>query len=325
VLNLYPRLKEHGEPSPEQAEEVQAAKPIWWDLLNGTDKERDTVERVTGLRVPTRADVSEIESSSRLYVEGDALYLSAPVVTRGASGTPGSSAVGLVLSPQYLITVRFGALPAFDTFAARFSSAAAQAATSCEAFAGLLEAIVDRLADVLEMIGAHLDKTSNEIFHTDEGRPRRAARMLREDLRHIGRMGDHISKLRDSLLAFGRMVPFVTENAEEWIPQKLHGRFEALRHDIASLRDYDEHLSNKVQFLLDASLGLIGIQQSDIFKILTVVSVVGIPPTLVAGIYGMNFKNMPELNWAWGYEYGWALIVVSALIPLIWCKLRGWI
>ncbi len=325
MLNLYPRREEHGEPLPDREDESQAAKPIWWDLLNGTEKERDTVERLTGLRVPTRAEVSEIESSSRLYVEGNALYLSAPVITHGPSGTPGTSAVGLVLSPQYLITVRFGALPAFNAFATRFSSTATHPATSCEAFAGLLEAIVDRLADVLEMIGAHLDKTSGEIFHSGESRPRRADQMLRENLRHVGRMGDHISKLRDSLLAFGRMVPFVTDNAEEWIPQKLQGQFNALRSDIASLRDYDEHLSNKVQFLLDASLGLISIQQSDIFKILTVVSVVGIPPTLVAGIYGMNFKNMPELSWAWGYEYGWALIIVSAVIPLIWCRLRGWI
>lgn len=324
MLNLYPRQDTPGS-SQDAKGDSPVPKPVWWDLLDGTDEERATVERSTGLQVPTKAQISEIESSSRLYIEGDALYLSAPVISRSESGTPMVSSIGLVLSPHCLVTVRFAALPVLETFAARFDASAVAATTSSEAFVSLLEAIVDRLADVLEQIGAHLDEISDTVFHSGERRPGRADRALRETLRHVGRTGDHVSKLRDSLLAFDRMVPFVMDNGETWIPQKLHPRSRTLRRDIASLKDYDEHLSNKVQFLLDASLGLIGIQQSDIFKILTVVSVVGIPPTLVAGIYGMNFKNMPELNWAWGYEYGWALIIISAVVPLIWCRLRGWI
>ena len=138
-------------------------------------------------------------------------------------------------------------------------------------------------------------------------------------------MGDHASKIRDGLLGVGRIVPFVAEKAENWMLDNTHPRFATLQRDIASLKDYDEHLSNKVQFLLDASLGFINMEQNDTFKILTVVSVVGIPPTLLAGIYGMNFKNMPELSWAWGYAYGWAVIIVSALSPLIWFRLIRWI
>jgi magnesium transporter len=324
VLNLYPR-QDVPTGSQDASDDWGVPKPIWWDLLDGTDEERATVQQSTGLQLPTKAQISEIESSSRLYIEGDALYLSAPVISRGESGTPVVSPIGFVLSPHYMVTVRFAALPSFETFTARINASVDGVTTSSELFVGLLEAIIDRLADVLEQIGVHLDEISDEVFHSGEGRPRRADRVLRENLRHLGRTGDHISKLRDSLLVFDRMVPFVMDNGEAWIPEKLHGRTRTLRRDIISLKDYDEHLSNKVQFLLDASLGLIGIEQSDIFKILTVVSVVGIPPTLVAGIYGMNFKNMPELNWAWGYEYGWAVIIISAVIPLIWCRLRGWI
>ena len=324
MLNLYPQ-QEAPRSSQDATGDSPVPKPVWWDLLDGTDEERARVERSTGLQVPTKAQISEIESSSRLYIEGDALYLSAPVISRGGAGAPTVSPIGLVLSPHYLVTVRFAALPSFETFAARFNAPAVGVTTSAEVFVGLLEAIIDRLADVLEQIGLQLDEISDMVFHSGEGRPGRADRALRETLRHVGRAGDHISKLRDSLLAFDRMVPFVMENGEAWIPEKLQSRSKTLRRDIFSLKDYDEHLSNKVQFLLDASLGLIGIEQSDIFKILTVVSVVGIPPTLVAGIYGMNFKDMPELNWAWGYEYGWALIIISAVIPLIWCRIRGWI
>ena len=98
-----------------------------------------------------------------------------------------------------------------------------------------------------------------------------------------------------------------------------------MRQDVLSLSDYDGHISNKVQLLLDATLGLINIEQNNIIKVLTIVSVVGIPPTLIASMYGMNFKIMPELNWSWGYPYGLALIALSAVLPLVWFKWRGWI
>jgi magnesium transporter len=93
---------------------------------------------------------------------------------------------------------------------------------------------------------------------------------------------------------------------------------------VVSLSDYETHLSDKVQFVLDAVLGYISIEQNDLFKVLTIVSVVGVPPTLLAGIWGMNFKNMPELSWAWGYPLSWLAIVLSAILPLVWFKRRGW-
>lgn len=324
MLNIYtPKATASG--SQDLADQGGPHNALWWDLLDGTDEEKARVEQATGLQVPTRAQISEIESSSRLHVDGDAIHVSAPAVSRSDSGTLVVSPIGFVLSPDHLVTVRFAALPSMETFASRFKTHATVDTTSSDVFTGLMEAIVDRLADVLEQIEAHLDEISGAIFHYEERQPGRTDRALRETLRHIGQTGDHISKLRDSLLALDRIVPFVADNGQAWISRRLTPRFRMLHGDIGSLKEFDEHLSNKVQFLLDASLGLIGIGQSDIFKILTVVSVVGIPPTLVAGIYGMNFKNMPELNWAWGYEYGWAVMIISAIVPLIWCKLRGWI
>ena len=99
----------------------------------------------------------------------------------------------------------------------------------------------------------------------------------------------------------------------------------AVSKDIGSLNEYEGQLSNKVQLLLDAVLGFITIEQNDLFKVLTIVSVVGIPPTVVAGIYGMNFKFMPELEWQWGYPFGLAIILLSAVLPLAWFKWRGWV
>lgn len=192
-------------------------------------------------------------------------------------------------------------------------------------------AISDRLADVLENIAAELDDLSHRLFRspaTQTGRRRPPAREsadLRIILRRIGHSGDLASKIRDSLLGIGRIVPFVATHAAEWLPPEIKPRLETVRLDVTSLSDYDMHIVNKVQLLLDATLGLINIEQNNIIKVLTIVSVVGIPPTLIASMYGMNFKNMPELDWSWGYPYGLALIVVSAVLPILWFKWRGWI
>jgi magnesium transporter len=220
--------------------------------------------------------------------------------------------------------VRFESLIAFGTFSLQEGGAP-------EAFAGLMGAIVDRLADVLEQIAAELDAVSHHLFHSapiEGGELRRPAKQdadLRRMLRQIGANGDLASKIRDSLLGLGRIAPYVATLGAAWFADPVKAQIETLQHDIASLSDYDVHLINKVQLLLDATLGLINIEQNNIIKVLTIVSVVGVPPTLVASMYGMNFKGMPELDWAWGYPYGLALIAASAIMPILWFKLRGWL
>lgn len=301
-------------------------KTVWIDLLDPTPEERAYVERGAGVRVPTQAELSEIETSSRIHAEHGVLYMSTPTVMRSSPTEPAVSPLGFVLSPQRLVTIRFAELPAVATFAAQCENEE-QPRSSIATFVGLTEAIVDRMADVLEQIGAQLDELSAAVFHGSDARPPAPARAdaaLRAALRTVGRAGDHVSKIRDTLLGIGRIVPFVAETAD-WIPAEAKTRLHTLRQDIVSLNDYDAHLSNKIQFLLDATLGFINIEQNTIIKTLTVVSVVGIPPTLVASIYGMNFKIMPELNWALGYPYALALILLSAIAPLAWFRLRGWL
>ena len=205
-----------------------------------------------------------------------------------------------MLTPERLVTIRFQPSRLFEGFADRLPRDEALNLGPCHVFVGVLEAIVDRIADVLEGIRANLDAISLGIFQEDvvTGRRRREDAELRATLKRIGRIGDLVSRIRDSLLGVGRIVPYVGHVAGDWIPADLRPRFKTLRQDIASLNDYDAHLSNKIQFLLDAVLGFINIAQNNIIKVLTVVSVVGVPPTLVASVYGMNFKGMPELDWA---------------------------
>ncbi len=297
---------------------------LWIDLVQPTADEVGRVARETGLAIPTEADIDEIESSSRLATRDGTLYLSLPLVTNPETD-PRSVPVGFVLSRDRFITVRFAPSLLLDRFMEQNNTHMHNAA---HIMVALLEAIVDRQADVLEHVKAQLETLSHRIFSdemvTASGRKREDT-LLRNTLVTLGRVGDLVSHVRESQVTAGRIVPYVEGVAEEWLPRDLKPRLETLRRDIASLNDYDTHLNDKLQFLLDATLGFINIAQNNVMKVLTVVSVVGIPPVLVAGIYGMNFKYMPELQWVWGYAYGLAIIVLTALIPLVVFKKRNWI
>ena len=310
-----------------EADPHSVSNAVWFDLLDPTESERSVVERWTGLRVPSREDVAEIESSSRLYTENGVLYFSMPYSYLAPEGRSQVVPVGFVLSDRHMLTLRYAVLPAFETFTERFAQSGVQ--NSSQAFIGLAEAIVDRVADVLERVAAELDTLSKAIFAGDEDKrkhnARREDRRLRSILTSIGRCGDTLGNLRDSVLALGRIATYAQQARDEWVPPELKTRLATLRQDITSLNDYDQQLNNKVSFLLDAVLGFINIEQNNSVKVLTVVSVVGIPPTFVVGLYGMNFKNIPEYDWSFGYQYAWGVILISVIVPLVWFRIKGWV
>jgi magnesium transporter len=297
---------------------------MWIDLLEPTPEESERVAHETGLAIPSEADINEIESSSRLSTRDGALYLSMPLVSRPET-EPRSVSIGFVLSPDRLITVRFAPSRLFDRFMEQTRTAAR---SSSHILVALLEAIVDRQADALEQVKSELETISHRIFCDDmaaAGGGRREDVMLRATLVGLGRIGDLVSHVRESQVSAGRIVPYVETTAADWLPKELRPRIRTLRRDIASLNDFDTHLNDKLQFLLDATLGFINVAQNNVMKVLTVVSVAGVPPVLIAGIYGMNFKIMPELNWTLGYPYSLVLIALSTIIPLAIFRWRGWI
>jgi magnesium transporter len=298
----------------------------WIDLLDPTPDEAKRVADETNLAVPTEAEINEIESSSRLATRDGAIYLSMPLVSRPETD-PRSVSIGFVLSPDRLITIRFAQSRLFDRFMAQPIKPEANNG-GAHILVALLEAIVDRQADVLEQVKEELETVSHRIFCEDmasaSGRKREDA-MLRVTLVALGRVGDLVSHVRESQVSAGRIVPYVETTASDWLPKELKPRLHTLRRDIASLNDFDTHLNDKLQFLLDATLGFVNIAQNNVMKVLTVVSVAGVPPVLIAGIYGMNFKIMPELNWTLGYPYSLALMALSTIIPLIIFRWRGWL
>ena len=302
------------------------ASAVWIDLRDATPEEVAQVTQATGLHVPTYAEVSEIEASSRLIERDGVLWLSMPMIAM--DGDPRVVSAGFVVSRERLLTVRFAPSQVFETYADRIPTGEVPFDGGARILIGLLAAIVDRRADALEKTHADLDSISHRVFSL-AGRSRAGRKMedrlLRVTLAELGRIGDLISHIRESLLGVGRLVPFIESNTRDWLPSDCHAKLATLHDDLASLSDFDNHLSDKLQFLLDATLGFINIAQNDVMKVMTIASVVGIPPVLVAGIYGMNFKNIPEYDWTFGYPFAWFLIILTTLIPLGLFWWRKWI
>lgn len=294
------------------------ADATWIDLFDPTPEEVARVREATGLRVPTKHDVSEIESSSRLGFEDGAFYVSTPLVQRSNDEELALAPVGFVLSARRLLTVRFTATGSLDEARAECSKVGVVSAEA--AFLRIFETIVDGAADALEHAGNTSDELTRSIFRARSGR----SDGLRAALQQIGRTAHRTSQIRDALLGVGRIASFVTESSLPGAPPVNTGRMRAVRTDITSLMEYEARVSSNLQFLLDATLGFISFEQNEVVKTLTIASVVGVPPVVVAGIYGMNFRSMPELAWPLGYPMALALIVVSALIPLYAFTRRGW-
>ena len=312
-----------------------AKAAVWIDLNDPSAEEAGAVEDATGVRVPSRTALSEVESSSRLRRLRSGLSLSTPMITFEKADSQ-LKPLGFLLTKDHLVTVRFHAMRAFGEVEARLPEGDGKA-NSSQIFLLLIEELVDSLADALEDMASELDTLSTRIFDFDvRGRrgkaadraleappPRRRDLALRRILRSISRRGKALGKIRASLLGLERIMPFVS-HACEGLGLDEDGRFETIGRDIASLDEFETRLAENVQFLLDAALGLINIEQNNVFRVLTVVSVVGVPPTLIASMYGMNFKAMPELEWAYGYPYALTLILISALVPIIYFRIKGW-
>ncbi|MDG6093510.1 magnesium transporter CorA family protein [Acetobacter sp. AN02] len=300
----------------------EADKAVWLDLITPTDTERAMVSALCGTPIPSRASLEEIESSSRLYTSENAVFLSSPLVRRSGEDFA-SFPLGFVLTQTRLITIRYADYNSFDITARHISEATSPMAPN-EILVMLLEAIVERLADNLEHMGHILSRLSHDIF--TGGRPSRGylASWQKGILRRVGQAEDTASLIRDSLLGLDRIAIFLSDTQAEDIPGALVQRIGTVSRDIASLKDFVQQMSTKVQFLLDAVLGFISIEQNDGMKILTIVSFIGVAPTLIAGIYGMNFKDIPELSWRYGYWYCLTAMASSIIIPLIWFWRTGW-
>jgi magnesium transporter len=297
----------------------QADAAAWLDLLQPSEAEETAVEAVIGADIPTREEMAEIEISSRLYHNPGATVMTAPVLIKSGA-YPETADVTFVLTPQRLVTVRYAEPVAFATFADAARRDASLCAGPREAFAGLLDAIIDRVADVLEDTGRELDALSREVFVHDP-----APRDLKGEMRRLGRSGEIVSKARESLVGLARLIGFARGLQVLREDEGTRRTLSMLGRDVETLLEHAASLAAKITFLLDALLGLINIEQNAIIKTFSVVAVMFLPPTLIASIYGMNFEHMPELGWPFGYPLALAAMVASMIAPYLFFKRKGWI
>lgn len=303
-----------------------AESVVWVDLVSPTGGEETTVETWLGTAIPTREEMEEIEISSRLYHEGGALFMTASLPAQTDDDDPVMAPVTFVLAGPRLVTIRYHEPRAFQTFPKRAEKVATGCTTSETIMMGLLEAVVDRLADVLERAGRDIDKISRDIFRSTAKKPSKRDRDFHRLLRTIGRKEDLTSHIRDSLMTLQRLSGFLGNAlTQDKDGKDIRARVKTLSRDVASLSDHAAFMSQKITFLLDATLGMINIEQNAIIKIFSVAAVVFLPPTLVASIYGMNFGLMPELRWELGYPFALLLMVLSAALPYLYFKRRGWL
>jgi len=321
MLFLYEVRDERLVPLDPATDTGEAA--AWIDLLNPTKEEETRAEKLLGVGIPTPDEMVEIEVSSRLYSENDALYMTASLLFGGGSPMPQSAPVTFILTHKKLASVRYAEPAVFRIFVEQAKKGDSNLKNADAVFIAMIEAIIDRIADILEKVGADMDAISLAIFQ-DEVEKGTASADYKNLLRRLGRSGDLNSKVRESLVSVGRLVNFLTAECGE-LHADLKERTRTMSADIRSLADHASYVSNTTTFLLDALLGLINIEQNAIIRIVSVLSVLIMPPTLVASIYGMNFRFMPELSWPFGYPLALAVMVAAGALPYWFFKRRGWL
>jgi magnesium transporter len=299
---------------------------IWLDLVTPTLVEDKLVERVTGIAVPTREEMQEIEVTSRLYVENGGVFMTATLMCQSDSENPKTTAVTFILAGHRLVTVRYDEPRPFTIVGTKLARQCAATVNGEAVMMDLLDAIIDRAADILEKIGADVDQVSHDIFEPEGGSAAERTRSYQDILRAIGRKGDLTSKVRESLVSIHRMLLYLANEADnmKWAKDQ-RATLKGMQRDVVSLSDHATYLSNKITFLLDAMLGVVSLEQNNIIKIFSVAAVVFMPPTLIASIYGMNFKHLPELQFDYGYPMAVAMMIAAAALPYLFFKWKKWL
>ncbi|BDG70769.1 magnesium/cobalt transporter CorA [Roseomonas fluvialis] len=303
-------------------------RAVWIDLLNPTLAEEKAVQDALRLEIPTREEMQEIESSSRLYREDDALFLTANFLYGVDNGEYGSTAISFVLTNTTLVTVRYATPKAFSVFGVRAQKQPTTLLVSPDAvMLHLFEQIVDRLADILERVAADMDRASQRTFRVarPDAKANRRGDQMKETLITLGQVGEVTTRTSETLLGLNRILAFVGAEKASAVRKEHQPLIKTLVRDVRSLVEHATFLNAKAQFLLDAVLGVINVEQNNIIKTFTVASVALMPPTLIASIYGMNFKFMPELDWAAGYPIALCMMVVSAILPVLYFRRKGWL
>ena len=325
MITLYRANGDATVVSPRQTDLILSQDVLWIDLINPDRDEDIFVEGLLGIQVPTRDDLKDIEPSSRLYIEKNAVFMTASIICRGSTTTPDLADIAFILAGDRLVTIRYAQPKSFDIFIGGMGRVQGGYRSGLQLLTRLLETIVDRTAELLETSVSGVDSLSAQVFDAQSANKKREPRYLETRLMDIGLQHRLIAKARDSLMSMSRLLTFLYTIPDIQEDRESRELCRTISRYIQSLSEHASFISGNITFLLDASLGLINLEQNSIIKIFSIASVVFLPPTLVASVYGMNFKVIPELDFAYGYPMSLAAMVLSAIIPFFFFRWKGWL
>ena len=304
---------------------ADCSRVVWIDLINPTKEEETSIEQLLGIDIPTREEMHEIEISSRLYQEKGVHFMTPTVMYQVESPEPQMTPVTFILTESKLVTLRYAEPKAFPLFLSRAGQGDLDCSTPTGITLGLLEAIIDREVDLIERLQTDTERIARTVFENKGGAKTRTGR-YDIVLKHIGRSSLIASRARESLLSLGRTLAYLREVAETRKDVDfVRRRIETEARDIVSLTDHLSYVNTRLNFMLDATIGMVSIEQNQIIKLFSVAAVMLMPPTLIASVYGMNFKHIPELEWQMGYPLALVAMVLSAVLPYLFFRARGWL
>jgi magnesium transporter len=299
-------------------------RAIWIDLIEPTIEEDRKVQEFVGVPVPTRADPDYTEPPEAHYSENGVRYLHALFISE-PEDTPDVTGVTFVIAPTALVTVRYHPVETFDLFSQKLCKTPAQALFPDAVVLGLINTGLNRSARALSKAGESLDRIASGIFRANGDQGKRN-RIYSNTLDALGREDEKISNLRESMVSVERLLLFLmSEGRPENASTAMHEATRTALRDLQTMEQHASFKSQKVQFLLDSTLGRINLVQNEIIKLFSVIAVIFMPPTVIASIYGMNFKAMPELDWQWGYPLAIALMAFAAIGPYVFFRWKKWL
>lgn len=299
------------------------ATAVWIDLVRPTADEQAAAEKLMGAKIPTRQEIISIETSERLYLEPGAVVMTALLPIAAKIPDPVLSSVTFIASAKRLVTVHYGDPGSLAFLSKKLQADATVAHRGPAVLCALLDIIVGRCADEMENASARYDELALKVF--GDGLNTRKTSSYKISIQQMGQVGLKVARMHDVCASLARLVLFMTTHAKRLqLDEDQIGECKMFSRDIHSIKEYGDALDNKLNFLLDATVGLVTLEQNQISKIFTVLGVIFLPPTLIASVYGMNFANMPELNWDQGFLFSIGLMVLSVAFTFItfrWLRL----
>lgn len=327
VLHIYQieegDLRETGaEPS-----ENVLRKADWIDLSDATDDEKKTVESTLGITLKAFNQYEPFQISSHYSATKDQITMTGLLLICSGEKVPELIKITFVRTKGVLVTVADGS--SMSTLVRECENSFSHKSSRDDVLATMLDMIVDHTDNILDKIGHDLDRINTQVFQHHAttkrrrlllGSPRLRNRQLERVLADLGPSREMLVKLRRSVLSFRRMIAFLREQD---IDKELEKKLETFERDLHSIAEAESDLSATAGFLLDGVVGYIGLLQNKVMNVLTLVGVILTPPIMVASIYGMNFKNIPELNWNYGYAFALGTMVVTSTVMYLWVRVRG--